>query len=579
MGAFVCASNLASFRIDLPPRTVVALAAAIVLAGHAVPAWGQLVVNELYYDHPGGDDGYEFVELMNVSDAVVPMADVSIQFHNGTGVGWEALWSAAEGQVEPGRLVVVGGRYVSPPPDFVSGFSLQNGPDAVRVTVAGVPSDVVAYGSLEDGEYAEGRSAPGVDAGLSLARMPDGRDTGDNASDFVASQPSPGLFNLARVDAALSLSGRTPRSAALPLDGLERLEVTITNNGQAPIEPGAVALELWDSTGSSRALVGQSANAGVVPPGAGESVVLGVSLAPGYHWLLARIAYPADERPRNDELALLRRVGGPSLLVSEILCYPRDGCPQFVELFNAGSAAVDIVGFKLRDRSHAPTTITTVALDVPAGGYLAVTPDAEALRLFFPDAPPERVVEHAGTWPTFNRTGSAGEADSVVVADALFLPVEAVAYPPMGSDLVGRSLERVDLYTGRATQTWVLSPEQPGASPGRPGGRSLLVPPAPGSMEVTPRTFCPWIGETITVSVDSPAGTRAIVSVYDVEGRRLAELGAAIAFPAVFVWDGRHSGGRLMIPGLYLVVCESFSAEGERLSTRKVVVGCARGRG
>jgi hypothetical protein len=95
-------------------------------------------------------------------------------------------------------------------------------------------------------------------------------------------------------------------------------------------------------------------------------------------------------------------------------------------------------------------------------------------------------------------------------------------------------------------------------------------------MEVTPRTFSPWTGETMTVSVDAPDGTRTILSVYDVEGRRLAELGGAIAFPAVFVWDGRHSGGRRMVPGLYIVVCEAFSAAGERFATRKVVVGCAR---
>jgi hypothetical protein len=189
------------------------------------------------------------------------------------------------------------------------------------------------------------------------------------------------------------------------------------------------------------------------------------------------------------------------------------------------------------------------------------------------------VVEHQGAWPTLNRTGTGGESDSVVVTDALALPVDAISYPPVDSEHAGRSLERVDLYLGRATQTWVLSTRQRGASPGRPGGRSLLEPPAPGSIEVTPKTFNPWSGETVTVSIDSPLGTRVVVSVYDVEGRRLAELGSAVAFPSVFVWDGRHSGGRTMLPGLYLVVCERFSAGGDRLATQRVVVGCGRGQG
>ena len=83
----------------------------------------------------------------------------------------------------------------------------------------------------------------------------------------------------------------------------------------------------------------------------------------------------------------------------------------------------------------------------------------------------------------------------------------------------------------------------------------------------------------MTISVDAPDGIRAVLSVYDVGGRRLAELGAAVSFPAVFVWDGRHSGGRRMVPGLYIVVCESYSTAGERMASRKVVVGCARRRG
>jgi len=576
MGVFVCTPGFRFPRFDLPYRRLLVVLAAAIAVAYAVPSHAQLVVNELYYDHPGGDDGYEFVELMNVSGALVALSSVELQFHNGSGVGWESLWRGSEGEIAPGELFVIGGRYVFPAPGAVAGFSLQNGPDAVRVTVAGAPSDLLAYGSLQDGVYSEGHSAPGVDAGFSLARMPDGSDSDDNAADFDRADPSPGLFNVARFDAAVAVAGATRPSAVLPPDGMDRFELIVRNNGQETIATASASVELWDSNGSSNSLVAQKSTAAPLPPGGTEPFAFGVVLSPGYHWMSARIRYAADERSQNDRLSLLRRVGGPKLLVSEILCYPEDGCPQFVELFNAGPEAIDIAGFKFRDRSHDPTTITAGAITVAPGGYLAITPDTDALLSFFPRAPAERLVEHTGTWPTLNRTGSAGEADSAIVTDALSLPIDAVSYPPVDSDHEGRSLERIDLYPGRSSQTWVLSPETSGASPGRPGSRSLFEPPAPGSMEVTPRTFSPWTGETMTVSVDAPDGTRTILSVYDVEGRRLAELGGAIAFPAVFVWDGRHSGGRRMVPGLYIVVCEAFSAAGERFATRKVVVGCAR---
>jgi hypothetical protein len=577
MGVFVCTPDFFSARFKSPNTVPVALLlSAAVLAAGAAACRAQLVINELYYDHPGSDDGYEFVEIMNVSDAAVSLEGLEIQFHNGTGVGWEVLWSAGWGDVAPGGLFVVGGRFVTPAPDAVAGFSLQNGPDAVRLSLDGVSSDLLAYGSLDDEAYAEGQSAAGVGAGFSLARMPDGDDSDDNAADFSAADPSPGRFNVARFDAGIAVAGPTQRSAAIGADGVERLELQLTNHGQHEIAPASAALSLRDSTGSATTPLAQAQNATALPPGGGEVIELTVALSPGYHWLLVQIRFEADERRQNDSLTLLRRVGGPVLLVSEILCAPADGCPQFVELFNAGPSTVDIGGFKLRDRSHALSTVTSGTVRIPAGGYLAVTPDATSLIRCYPGAPAGGVIEHGGTWPTLNRSGSGGVADSVVVADALGLTVEGVCYPPVGSEFTGRSLERVDLYPGRSTQTWVLSPDPTGASPGRGGGRSLFDPPAPGSMEVTPRTFSPWNGETMAVSVDAPPGTRVIVSVYDVEGRRLAELGAAIAFPAVFVWDGRHSGGRRLVPGLYLVVCESFSPSGERIATRKVVVGCAR---
>jgi hypothetical protein len=415
-----------------------------------------------------------------------------------------------------------------------------------------------------------------VTAGRSLARLPDGHDGDSNADDFSAADPSPGQFNVARFDAAVNLTGKTRPGAVVEPGRTEWIDLLVSNNGQETIAAGDLSVQLWDSSGSFNTLLAQQAPDAPLPPGDSEPVSFAVVLTPGYHWLTAGIRYAPDERAGNDRVTMLRRAGGPSLLVSEVMCYPVDGCPQFVELYNAGPAGVDVAGFKLRDRSHQPTTITAGSTAVAPGRYLVVTPDRAALLRCHPGAPAGRLIEHKGTWPTLNRTGSGGEADSVVVTDELGLPVDAVSYPPVGTEYAGRSLERIDLYPGRTVQTWVLSPESTGPSPGRAGSRSLYAAPAPGSMDVVPRVFSPWNGETMTVSVDAPDGTRALVSVYDVEGRRLAELGGAIAFPAVFVWDGRHSGGRRLVPGLYILVCESFSESGERTATRKVVVACVR---
>jgi hypothetical protein len=94
---------------------------------------------------------------------------------------------------------------------------------------------------------------------------------------------------------------------------------------------------------------------------------------------------------------------------------------------------------------------------------------------------------------------------------------------------------------------------------------------------VAPNPFSPYDGSTTTISVNpSASDVRAVVSVFDVNGRRLADLGSAVSFPAVFVWTGTDTEVRPVAPGLYIVACEFFSLSGERIVTEKVVVGCGR---
>jgi hypothetical protein len=310
---------------------------------------------------------------------------------------------------------------------------------------------------------------------------------------------------------------------------------------------------------------------------ADEVLSTSLSLSPGHHWIVVHTRYGPDERKLNNTLTLLRRVGNPSLLVSEVLSYPRGDCPQFVELYNHGYEVELIRGCKLRDKSHYPAVISSDSIAVQPGGYLVITPDKELIVKYFPGTPADCVIEHEGTWPPFNRSGSGGVSDSVVFTDPFSLPVDAVAYPPVGTESRGRSLERVDLYSGFRSPTWVLSDDPSGATPGRAGSRALLTPPPVGSVQISPNPFSPYDGSTATISVNpSPSNVRVVVSVFDVNGRKLAGLGSATRYPAVFIWEGTDAAGRLLPPGLYIVTCELYALTGESVSTEKVVVGCGR---
>ena len=84
-------------------------------------------------------------------------------------------------------------------------------------------------------------------------------------------------------------------------------------------------------------------------------------------------------------------------------------------------------------------------------------------------------------------------------------------------------------------------------------------------------------GQTALITVSAQREpSRAMVQVFDVSGRRVCEIGSSTSLPFVFLWDGRDAGGRLVIPGIYVVACELFGLVTGNRETKKVVLGCGR---
>ncbi len=540
-------------------------------------AAGEVRINELYYDHPGTDSGYEFIELFNSAVLPVSLGGYALEFHNGAGEGWDRLWTAGlNDSIPAGRPFVIGGDAVEPAPDVITSWSLQNGPDAIRLIHLDTTVDLVGYGNLEDPGYVEGTSAPKVQPGQSLARMPDGADTDDNKHDFQPAEPSPGRLNTPQNDISIQPGDGIPAAAAVETGAAEQIRFGLTNRGTLEVAAGGVEVQLWDST-SAGSNLSQQVLAPALSTGSEVTVMLSVVFTEGVHFLIGRAVYPPDERPNNNSCRLIRRAGSPPVLISEIMSDPPGNCPQYIELYNAGSQAVDIENFHLRDSSGNFVSVTPESFEIDPRSCLVITPDGEGLGFHFPFLAPGQVVEVEGSWPYFNRSGSGGFADSVILADSYRIPVDGVDYPPQPSSHRGKSLERVDLFVGSRRPVWVLSRAPGGGSPGRPFEASLLQPPRPESMTLSPNPFSPEAGENLCIAVD-PDGpvSRVILSVYDLSGRRIRDLGSTAVFPYVFVWNGVTESGRTVSPGLYIVAGEYYSTDGRRAEVEKVVVGCGR---
>jgi hypothetical protein len=537
----------------------------------------QVRINEIYYDHPGRDEGHEFVELFNSDAGLRSLEGYQLEFHNGSAEGWKIIWqgSGADSIGAEGLFVVGGGDV--PRVNVISDFTLENGPDAIRLVHmnGGGVEDLIGYGDLSGAEYYETESAADVSEGSSLGRHPDGHDTDHNARDFRALEPSPGRFNQPRRTVAMSAGRDLPLARALATGVAEEIRVFVVNRGLEPTGASEVAVDVVDSSESGAVPLYATVVPHAIAAGDSVPVAFVAALDIGYHRLCAVAFLDNDERPRDNMLTLLRRVGESSLLISEVMSYPAEGCPEYVELHNASGTEYRLDGVQLKDRTHAPVRLPALASALAPGGYLVVTEDRDRLIRCFAGLDTLRVVELAGTWPTLNQSGTGGEADSIIVLDRYALPLDRIAYPPQPSESRGRSLERVDLYPGVRSHVFVLS--APGGSPGRRHDRVISESPRESGMTVSPNPFDPMAGEALLITVPARAEpTRSWVQLFDMGGRRVCDIGSSMSLPFLFVWNGLDGRGQPVSSGIYIMVCEH---RGLRTGTRvveRVVLGCGK---
>lgn len=164
------------------------------LAAGILPA--QVMLNEILYDTPGGDDpDIMFTELYGPPGT--SLDGYSLVGVNGNG-GSDYLTVPLSGTIpEDGYFVVGGGGVnnvdqVSPHNWQNAGYQQDNDCDCIELRYQGNGVDKVRYGECEPGHDCEGEggtNAPDYDppAGgptLSIARIPDHQDTDDNAVDW-----------------------------------------------------------------------------------------------------------------------------------------------------------------------------------------------------------------------------------------------------------------------------------------------------------------------------------------------------------------------------------------------------------
>ena len=183
-------------RANAPSLSIIAFASLAAISLSAAPATGAPIIQEVFYDASGTDAGEVFTEIFGFAGMSLDGWSL-VGINGGTGLPYRTL--DLTGATIPGDgLLVVATSSADPAlaaiRDFTANVDWQNGPDAVQLIdpFLGI-IDGVQYGDAGVNNAGFGSPAPDPPAGSSLSRDLFGTNTGDNASDFIAGMPSPGV--------------------------------------------------------------------------------------------------------------------------------------------------------------------------------------------------------------------------------------------------------------------------------------------------------------------------------------------------------------------------------------------------
>ena len=291
-----CTAPDAAGDYDLQVTVGVDVVATTLSVGVPPPQRVHLLINEVDYDQPGADL-FDFIEIVNPTDAPTPLTGVVLQTINGDGsIATEYDLGVMGDSLAAGGIVVYGmDAVLAALPVGIHGEPLdplQNGPDAVRLIDTENGGTTFIDGLAYEGPIpVAGEGPPPVladeagDAIFALARCPVNADTNDNNADFRLAVPSPGLANTcpaplnARVVPAAVSPGEAftltfdqplPAAApveiavlAAPVDGvtcpptatIAAGDRTVTVDCTAGMVPGDVVLSGTDADGAAQATV------------------------------------------------------------------------------------------------------------------------------------------------------------------------------------------------------------------------------------------------------------------------------------------------------------------------------------
>ncbi len=149
------------------------------------------------------------------------------------------------------------------------------------------------------------------------------------------------------------------------------------------------------------------------------------------------------------------------VVINEIMYAPKSPEPEWIELFNTDSIAIDLTNWEIATASKSGVLPD---ITIAAGGYLVITKDSLELITLRPGnyAPSSAMELSQIALPDLDNIGS-----EVILRNAALQTIDSLAYLPSWGGSTGSSLERRNALTSATVvSNWGTSKAATGATPG-----------------------------------------------------------------------------------------------------------------
>jgi hypothetical protein len=275
------------------------------------------------------------------------------------------------------------------------------------------------------------------------------------------------------------------------------------------------------------------------------------------------------------------------LIINELLFNPYTGGVDFLELHNPGPKLLNLQGLRLRNELAITGTIgTTVEVDyvLLPGDYVVITSNPDNILDNYTVPKPAALL--AGSLPSM-----PDDEGNITVYNAAFELLDALDYTEdwhsrLLSDRDGVSLERLRAEaTTQNEGNWASAASTVGfATPtGRNSqDRQTVVEPQDDFFVLPEQTFSPdedGFQDVLEIQYSTDkAGYLSRLLIFDAQGRlvrRLDDL-ELLAGQGSFLWDGSTDDENKARIGIYIIVAEIFTPEGDTLTEKHTCVLAGR---